>query len=382
MMNNKTNVLFLGTTNYGFELSNSDENKFKELDTKLNVFVFTFGNKDKEIDFGIVKIKYLKKPKSLLLKYLKFYFLSISKLNKFILENNISIVSAKEPISALSPVIIKLFLNKNLKIIIENHGDFRKQLLQQRDSFFISKSLFLTEFIIKFVFKHVDMLRGVNKQNSDYFKNYNKNLPTYNFPAWIDSSIFKIKKNTQRKDILFVGNIIKRKGVYFLIESIIPFLNNNKNVIFRIVGKKEDKKYFIELNELITRHNLNERIIFLDALTQPQVSDLMNISKVLVMGSSSEGLPRVLIEAGFCGLPALATKIDGIYDPFSTIGGTLVFDLNAYDEFTKHLDTVYFDIDIWNNQSKLSYNLSNSISGTGKFVNNWVKMIEIMGSNL
>jgi len=30
----------------------------------------------------------------------------------------------------------------------------------------------------------------------------------------------------------------------------------------------------------------------------------------------------------------------------------------------------------------LSYSLSNSISGTGKFVNNWVKMIEIMGSNL
>ncbi len=108
-MNDKTNVLFLGTTDYGFELSNSDENKFKELDTKLNVFVFTFGNKDKEIDFGIVKIKYLKKPKSLLLKYLKFYFLSISKLNKFILENKISVVSAKEPISALSPVIIKLF---------------------------------------------------------------------------------------------------------------------------------------------------------------------------------------------------------------------------------------------------------------------------------
>ena len=38
-MNDKTNVLFLGTTDYGFVLSNSDENKFKELNTKLNVFV-------------------------------------------------------------------------------------------------------------------------------------------------------------------------------------------------------------------------------------------------------------------------------------------------------------------------------------------------------
>lgn len=381
-MQNKTNILFFGTTDYGFELSKSDENKFKELNTKLNIFVFTYGIENKEIDFGIVKIKYLKKPKSLIFKYIKFYFLSILQLNKFISENNISVVSSKEPISALSPVLIKLFLNKNIKIIIENHGDFREQLLQQRDSFFISKSLFLTEFIIKFVFKHLDMLRGVNKQNSDYFKKYNKNISIYNFPAWIDSSIFTYTENGKRNDILFVGNIIRRKGIHFLIESISPFLKKNKNITFRIVGNKEDKKYFLELKDLIKNHNLNDRIIFLEAATQIEIAKLMNNSKVLVMGSTSEGLPRVLIEAGFCGLPAVATKIDGIYDPFSTIGGTLVFDLNEKDEFIEHLEKVYFNKNIWNDKSKLSFNLSNSISGNGKFVNNWVKMIGIMDPNL
>ena len=381
-MQNKTNILFFGTTDYGFELSKSDENKFKELNTKLNIFVFTYGIENKEIDFGIVKIKYLKKPKSLIFKYIKFYFLSILQLNKFISENNISVVSSKEPISALSPVLIKLFLNKNIKIIIENHGDFREQLLQQRDSFFISKSLFLTEFIIKFVFKHLDMLRGVNKQNSEYFKKYNKYISIYNFPAWIDSSIFTYTENGKRNDILFVGNIIRRKGIHFLIESISPFLKKNKNITFRIVGNKEDKKYFLELKDLIKNHNLNDRIIFLEAATQIEIAKLMNSSKVLVMGSTSEGLPRVLIEAGFCGLPAVATKIDGIYDPFSTIGGTLVFDLNEKDEFIEHLEKVYFNKNIWNDKSKLSFNLSNSISGNGKFVNNWVKMIGIMDPNL
>ena len=381
-MQNKTNILFFGTTDYGFELSKSDENKFKELNTKLNIFVFTYGIENKEIDFGVVKIKYLKKPKSLIFKYIKFYFLSILQLNKFISENNISVVSSKEPISALSPVLIKLFLNKNIKIIIENHGDFREQLLQQRDSFFISKSLFLTEFIIKFVFKHLDMLRGVNKQNSEYFKKYNKYISIYNFPAWIDSSIFTYTENGKRNDILFVGNIIRRKGIHFLIESISPFLKKNKNITFRIVGNKEDKKYFLELEDLIKNHNLNDRIIFLEAATQIEIAKLMNNSKVLVMGSTSEGLPRVLIEAGFCGLPAVATKIDGIYDPFSTIGGTLVFDLNEKNEFIEHLEKVYFNKNIWNDKSKLSFNLSNSISGNGKFVNNWVKMIGIMDPNL
>ena len=53
-----------------------------------------------------------------------------------------------------------------------------------------------------------------------------------------------MSKDNTRKDVLFVGNIIKRKGLLFLIESIIPFLKQNKNVIFRIVGKKENKKIF------------------------------------------------------------------------------------------------------------------------------------------
>ena len=33
---NKTNLLFLGTTNYGFELSKSDENKFRYTKDELN----------------------------------------------------------------------------------------------------------------------------------------------------------------------------------------------------------------------------------------------------------------------------------------------------------------------------------------------------------
>ena len=135
---NKTNLLFLGTTNYGFNLTKSDQNKFKELDTKFNVYVFTLGPYENLIDFEFVKIKYLKKPRFLFMKYLRFYFFSILKLNKFINENKITIVSAKDPISALNPIILKILFRKQIKVIIENHGNFKKQLLEQRDSFFIS----------------------------------------------------------------------------------------------------------------------------------------------------------------------------------------------------------------------------------------------------
>ena len=377
----KINLLFLGTTDYGFELSESDQNKFKELNTKFNIYVFTFGKRVNEIDFGIVKIKYLKLPKSLLYKYIKFYFLSILKLNKFINENNITIVSAKEPIAALNPVLLKIIFRKKIKIIIENHGDFRNQLVAQRDSMLISRFIFLTEFIVKFVFKHVDILRGVSEQNSNYFKKYNSELKIYNFPAWVDSSIFSNDNLRSREDLLFVGNIIKRKGVDFLIESCTDFLIENPHIKFKIIGKIEDENYFKKINTHIEKYNLQKNVLFFNKVNQQDVANYMNSSKILLMASSSEGLPRVLIESGLCGLPSVASNIDGIYNPFFTDGGTLVYNLNSREEIEKKIRTLYQDENIWLDLSNKSYKLSKSLSGSGTFVKNWDNLIKMMELN-
>lgn len=375
---NKTNLLFLGTTNYGFNLTKSDQNKFKELDTKFNVYVFTLGPYENLIDFEFVKIKYLKKPRFLFMKYLRFYFFSILKLNKFINENKITIVSAKDPISALNPIILKILFRKQIKVIIENHGNFKKQLLEQRDSFFISNFIFLTEFIVKFVFKHIDLLRGVNEQNSNYFKKYNSNLKIYNFPAWIDSSIFSNENEEPRKDLLFVGNIIKRKGVYFLIHALSTYLSENEHVQLKIIGKKEDQLYYEKIVDFINKNNLQESIVFLDEITHIEIAKYMNSSKILLMASTSEGLPRVLIEAGFCGLPSIASNIDGIQDPFFLKGGTLIYELNSQNELVKNVESLYNDKDLWKKLSQKSQKLSDSIAGKGSFVKNWENLINLI----
>ena len=79
------------------------------------------------------------------------------------------------------------------------------------------------------------------------------NLKIYNFPAWIDSSIFSSENSEIRTDLLFVGNIIKRKGVYFLINSLSTFLLENENIKLRIIGKKEDAKYYAKINDIVKK---------------------------------------------------------------------------------------------------------------------------------
>ena len=374
----KKNLLLLGTTSYGEELSISDQNKFNELNSEFNVFVFTLGTSSKTKKFSNVTIEYTKKPKFIYFQYLKFYFLNYFKLKKFIHKNDINIVSSRDPITALLPVLIRKFSSLDYKIILENHGDFKAQLLQQRNNFILKKLSFLIDILTKFILKNIDILRGVNIQNTNKFLIDNISVKFYNFPAWVDNIIFNNKKFQKRTNLLFVGNVIERKGVYFLIKSLKQFLLDNKDIHFYIVGAHPDKNYFHKCVQYIEENNLSKSVSFLPKKSSEEISKLMNEAKILLMASTSEGLPRVLIESGLCGLPALASKIDGIEQPFSTEGGTSIYNLLNNDEFEKLINKLYFDEKFWNKKSIESEKLSLRLSGHRNFANNWKKLVELI----
>ena len=106
------NLLFYGTTNYGRNLTNSDILKFKELSNNFNNFVMTFGIKSEEINHSYVSISYIKKPKKIINQYLKFYIFNLKNLKNFCIDKNIQLISAKDPISGLIPILFKKLYKK------------------------------------------------------------------------------------------------------------------------------------------------------------------------------------------------------------------------------------------------------------------------------
>jgi len=163
-----------------------------------------------------------------------------------------------------------------------------------------------------------------------------------------------------------------------LIDSLATFLKENQDVQLKIIGKKEDSIYYKKIIDYINEKKLDERVMFLDEITHIEIAKYMNSSRILLMASSSEGLPRVLIEAGFCGLPSIATDIDGIRDPFSLKGGTLIYELNSQKQFMQKVDSLYNDETLWKELSLKSFQLSEAIAGKGSFVKNWENLINIM----
>lgn len=305
-----TNLLLLGTTNYGISLKDSDKRKFKELSDKFNVHVVTFGPINEKINHGFVTINYVKQPKKNIHKYIKFYFLNFSYLSKYITKSNIEIISAKDPIAAFIPVLIKKYKKINLRVVIEHHGDYLNLLLNQRNFFFPSIITFILKKVANFTYNNCDLIRGVEEKfTADIGKKYNQKYIF--FPAWVDYVTFK-NNNLSRSGYLFVGNVIPRKGVLFIIKNFDRFtklLGTNEKLI--IAGGTPNREYLIKCQEYIKKNNI-KNIEFIGERNPNEIAKLMNTSRLLLMASNFEGLPRVLIESGLCGLPSLASNIQGI----------------------------------------------------------------------
>lgn len=369
-------LLFYGTTNYGFELNKSDKEKFLELSKSFHSFVITYGEDNRSIDHKCVTIKYIKKPSGLMNQYLKFYLFNFRELIKFIKENNIEIISAKDPISAFLPILIKKYVIKDLQTVIEHHGEFIDLLLNQRKFYLkgmIRKLLFI---ISNFTYKNCDLIRGVEKEStSKIAKKYKKK--NIIFPAWVNNKIY-LNKNLDRKNFLFVGNVIPRKGVLFIIEQFDRYVNQNKlDEKLIIAGDTPNESYLNKCQNFIKINNI-KNVIFTGKKSPEEISDLMNASKLLLMASSFEGLPRVLIESGLCGLPSLASDIQGISSPFGKYGGTLLYKYNDAEDFIIKIDKFYKDPEFQLKLSDKSSELSKNLSGENKFTKNWEKIEEML----
>lgn len=367
----KRNLLFYGTTDYGEELSNSDRNKFKELSGGFkNIFVLSQGNKNNIIN-EFVKIYYLKKTSSQFLNYLNFYFLNFMFFKRFITENHIDIVSAKDPISALIPTVIKKITKSDFKLIIEHHGNFLDLLLTQKRFYFKSFISFFLKLISNFTYKNCDIIRGVHEDKTiSIGEKYKKKYIV--FPAWVDNKTF-INSNSlaERKNIIFVGNVIPRKGVLFLIKAFEQFSKNTSyQDKFLIVGDHPNTNYSNICRNYIENNKINN-IEFLMKKSPIEIAELMNNSEVLVMASSFEGLPRVLIESGLCKLPSISSDIDGISTPFGSEGGTMLYEENNIDECVSSLQKFFENNTYKSKITDQSYFLSMQLSGQGRFLKNW-----------
>lgn len=118
-------------------------------------------------------------------------------------------------------------------------------------------------------------------------------------------------EKTDEIKLLFVGRIMKDKGINELFEAARQIKSRYDNIVFDVVGPCEDD--FENKQEL---EKLNEQGIIHYWGRQDNIHEMMKDHHVLILPTYHEGMSNVLLEASACGRPVLASNIPGCKETF------------------------------------------------------------------
>jgi len=134
----------------------------------------------------------------------------------------------------------------------------------------------------------------------------------------VDVEIFSSDSTVKRENIfLSIGRIQEQKGQIETIKFLDNFKKVENNFTCYFVGGpsgKSGNEYLEELKQTVVDFNLESHVEFLNNLSQTEIRDLLNKSKLLIHTSKFETFGLVAAEAIAMGVPVLTTNSGSVLE--------------------------------------------------------------------
>ncbi|MCL4430966.1 MAG: glycosyltransferase family 4 protein [Epsilonproteobacteria bacterium] len=172
-----------------------------------------------------------------------------------------------------------------------------------------------------------------------------------------EKSAFRNRFSINDEDflLLFTGRIVGDKGVNELVKAFDVLSKKHSRIHLLMVGDYEHHLDPIkpETYDLIQNNSRIHTVSF-----QSDVRPYFCIADLLILPSYREGLPNVLIEGGSCGLPLIATDINGCNEVIIEGENGLLIPLKSANALENAIETVLTNAILYN---KLKTNARTSI---------------------
>ncbi len=177
---------------------------------------------------------------------------------------------------------------------------------------------------VKLIFRNCDFIFSLSKKSNQEVRSLGiDDKKAGVFTYWIDLEKFKRIPEAKkilgwdgRFTVLFVGRLIKEKGIDILIESVKLW---DKNITLVIIGAGL-------LSESISSKVYKmERLEFLGKADQGELPKFYSAADLLIVPSTSEeGFGRVIIESLACGTPVIASNKGAIPEAMDETVGKFI----------------------------------------------------------
>ena len=284
--NIKKSTLYITIKRAGKPLSiNSNHLKIKFLNAKINPSPKYLSKRIRSYNINLYSKIIIFFNLFIHFKGIIFFIKSIPHIFKF----NPNIIACHSNLTILHGIFFKIFLKKKFVLHLHELSEVNSIINFKILRYFVSKA---------------ERIYCVSKKmQHELSKKINKNK-IFLTSTGVDPKKFYNLQTKRKEQLIIVGRIQWHKGHKYMIRAMTKISKSFPNYKLIIIGEGEEKN---NLLREAAKYNVSNYISFHPVISQDDLFQIYNESKLLVMPSLFEGLPKVLLEAFACGLPAVIT---------------------------------------------------------------------------
>ena len=226
-------------------------------------------------------------------------------------------------------------------------------------AFYIRGETLFNSYVFKRVLKNAKFTVSNNTIHQEKMKNYNDNSNLILSYKNLGNSIPVFKKKPHKKmelncvNLLFVGRVEKRKGVFELIDACEKLAYQNFKFKLYIIGGGDSFEF---LSKKIKEKKLTEYIFFTGQISSKiEINKFYEMSDIFILPSYTEGFPRVLFNAMEFGLPILTTMVGGIPALMKDKYNCLEIEVGCSEDIFDKIINLSNDLNLYNKLSTNSF---------------------------
>ena len=115
--------------------------------------------------------------------------------------------------------------------------------------------------------------------------------------------------------LMTVGNLQEHKGQRLVLEALVLLRSTCPDARLLVIGEGPDLPL---LRSMVERHGVADAVRFVGAVPNQELAQWYSAADVLLLASSREGWPNVLLESMACGTPVVVTDVGGVREIVQT----------------------------------------------------------------
>jgi glycosyltransferase involved in cell wall biosynthesis len=260
-----------------------------------------------------------------------------------------------------------IYMAKWFKVPIVNHchgADF--------NSFYLAANIKKKK-LIKMVYGKCDIILALSEEWKERFSLIvpSKKIMVVENYSIIHNEAVKIRNSREcNNQVLFLGEIGKRKGCYDIPEVVEKVIETIPNVRFILAGSGEIE----QIEEILEEKGIEKNVFFPGWVRGNEKDKLMKESDIFFLPSYNEGMPMAILDAMGYGLPIISTNVGGIPKIVNDGENGYTFKPGDIEGFANSIVKILNNTELLYSYGRQSYLISSREYSLDKHINN-IKLV-------